>query len=479
MCSSVDGVVEVELSGEPEPVPQRTRQQAGPGGGADQGEARDLQRDGGRAGTLADHDVDPEVLHGQVEHLLGRPGHPVDLVEEEDLALDQTGQDRGQIAGVLDGRAAGDPQRGRHLAGDDHGQGRLAQARRAGQQHVVGYAAAVPRRLEHQPELVADPRLTLELGQGRRPQRRLGGPLVGIGVGPDQGRELLVAELTHRLLPGQGSAAPPASATATLMPPDPRRPAARPRRQAASASRADQPRPCRPWDTCSRHAPVARGGPIGSSLQPGDRVDLVLELDDDPLGALAPDARHLAQLDQVLGRDGAGAARPGLSTASAAWASLGPTPVAVSSSSKNSRSSAEANPYRVSESSRTISEVARVARCPTRRLATVFGLQSARMPRPPTSITAEVGPDLQHRSAELGDHRQPRLPVSAARWPGRLHGGGLHRGVQPSGGAAPPDVADGQGQRVRGVGRLGRVVQPEDPGHHGAHLVLRRPGRIR
>ena len=30
---------------------------------------------------------------------------------------------------------------------------------------MVGHAAAVPGRLEHQPELVADPRLTLELGQ--------------------------------------------------------------------------------------------------------------------------------------------------------------------------------------------------------------------------------------------------------------------------------------------------------------------------
>ena len=46
-----------------------------------------LQRDRGGAGALADDDVDPEVLHRHVEHLLGGPGHPVDLVEEQHLAL--------------------------------------------------------------------------------------------------------------------------------------------------------------------------------------------------------------------------------------------------------------------------------------------------------------------------------------------------------------------------------------------------------
>ena len=34
----------------------------------------DLQRDRGRAGSLADDDVDPEVLHRDVEQLFGRAG---------------------------------------------------------------------------------------------------------------------------------------------------------------------------------------------------------------------------------------------------------------------------------------------------------------------------------------------------------------------------------------------------------------------
>jgi hypothetical protein len=92
-------------------------------------------------GTLADDDVDPEVLHRHVEHLLGRPGHPVDLVEEQHLALGQRGDSTAArspacwIAGPLVIRS-GAPS----SDGDDHRQRRLAEPGRAGQQHVVGQA---------------------------------------------------------------------------------------------------------------------------------------------------------------------------------------------------------------------------------------------------------------------------------------------------------------------------------------------------
>lgn len=81
------GFVELHVRGEAETVAQRRRQQARARGGADQRERGQLQRDGGGAGALADDDVDAEVLHRHVEHLLGGPRHAVDLVEEEDLAL--------------------------------------------------------------------------------------------------------------------------------------------------------------------------------------------------------------------------------------------------------------------------------------------------------------------------------------------------------------------------------------------------------
>ena len=111
--------------------PKRSRsgagQQAGAGGGADQGERREFKRDGGGTGALADHDVDAEVFHRHVEHFLGRPGHPVDLVEEEDFAFGKRGQDGCQVPCVLDGGTAADPQRGVHFGRNDHGQRGLAQ----------------------------------------------------------------------------------------------------------------------------------------------------------------------------------------------------------------------------------------------------------------------------------------------------------------------------------------------------------------
>ena len=39
------------------------------------------------AGALADDDVEPEVLERRVEDLLDRAVEPVDLVDEEDVAL--------------------------------------------------------------------------------------------------------------------------------------------------------------------------------------------------------------------------------------------------------------------------------------------------------------------------------------------------------------------------------------------------------
>ena len=78
----------------------------------------------------------------------------------------EAGQDRGEVAGVLDRRAAGDPQRGAHLGGDDHRQGGLAQAGR--RRRAARGPAVAPRaraRLEHQVELLADPLLADELVQ--------------------------------------------------------------------------------------------------------------------------------------------------------------------------------------------------------------------------------------------------------------------------------------------------------------------------
>ena len=68
---------------EAEAVAQRRGQQPGAGGGADQRERRQLERDDARAGARADRDRELAVLHRGIERLLDRARQPVDLVDEE------------------------------------------------------------------------------------------------------------------------------------------------------------------------------------------------------------------------------------------------------------------------------------------------------------------------------------------------------------------------------------------------------------
>ena len=91
-------VVEVEPSDEAEPVPERAGHQPGAGGGADQGEPGQVEPDAPGRRALADEDVELEVLHGRIEDLLHRAVQPVDLVDEEDVALLEVGEQGGQVA---------------------------------------------------------------------------------------------------------------------------------------------------------------------------------------------------------------------------------------------------------------------------------------------------------------------------------------------------------------------------------------------
>ena len=110
----------------------------------------------------------------------------MDLVEEEHLALVEPGQDRGEVAGVLDGGAAGDPERAPHLGRDDHREGGLAEPGGPESSTWSGVRAAAPGGLEDQAELLADPLLADELverpwgaARPRPPARRRSASAVG------------------------------------------------------------------------------------------------------------------------------------------------------------------------------------------------------------------------------------------------------------------------------------------------------------
>ena len=171
------GVV-VEPIGHAESVAQRPGDAPHPRRRADDGDLLDLQPDRARARALAEHDVEGEVLHRRVQDLLDDVAEPMDLVDEQHVALAQAGQDRGQVAGPLDGRARGGADLSAHLGGDDVRERRLAQPRRAVQEDVVDRLGAMLGSVDQDRQVLLDPILSGELVEATRPDGRLERALV-------------------------------------------------------------------------------------------------------------------------------------------------------------------------------------------------------------------------------------------------------------------------------------------------------------
>ena len=179
---------------------------------------------------------------------------------------------------------------------------------------------------------------------------------------------------------------------------------------------------------------------------------------DDPLGALAADARHLDQRGEVAGRD-----RPAhLARRVHAPGSSGP----ASGRRRWRSAAARTAPARRRRRSRRGSASPRGRpgwwpagpSRPTRSRASVPGEQDTARPTPPTSTTAPSGPSAATRRRTLAIIAGPG-PASAGR-------------IDPGLRRPAPHLADRERQRVGGVGRPRRLGQPEQPGDHRADLGL-------
>ncbi len=137
------GAVVIEPLAHGEAREQRRGQQSAARGGADQGEARQIQPHAAGVGSLVDDDVELEILHRRIEVLLDRLLQAMDFVDEEDVARFEVRQQAGQVARLLDGRPAGALEAGAHGFGDDVGQRGLAQTGRSVEQDVVERLAAL------------------------------------------------------------------------------------------------------------------------------------------------------------------------------------------------------------------------------------------------------------------------------------------------------------------------------------------------
>ena len=172
--SQLRGRVEHQAQRDAEAVAQRRRQQPGARRGADQRERREVDAHAARRRPLADDQVELEILHRRIEHLLDRGLQAVDLVDEQHVARLQIGQDRGEVAGALDHRAGGGAEADAEFARHDLRQRGLAEAGRPVQQHMVQRLAAPAGGLDEDGEVLAAGLLADELGQRLRPQAGLG-----------------------------------------------------------------------------------------------------------------------------------------------------------------------------------------------------------------------------------------------------------------------------------------------------------------
>ena len=185
------------MGGEAEAVTQRRRKEAGSSRRAHDRERGKCQRNRCRTGSLAHDDVDAEVLHGEVEHFLRGAREAVNLVDEEDVALLETGQDRREITRVLDRGTGRQAQGCAHLRSDNHRERRLAESRRAREKNMIGARRTHARCVEYELQLTTHDALADELRQLLRAQRSLGGPLKLPGVGSDDTHRLDVETRIH------------------------------------------------------------------------------------------------------------------------------------------------------------------------------------------------------------------------------------------------------------------------------------------
>ena len=94
----------------------------------------------------------------------------MDLVDEDDVAGLQAGQQAGQISRLVDDGARRGLDVDAHGLAENEGQRRLAETRRPQQKHVIQGLLALPRRLDGQHEAVGHFPLTGELLEAGRPQ---------------------------------------------------------------------------------------------------------------------------------------------------------------------------------------------------------------------------------------------------------------------------------------------------------------------
>ncbi len=133
----IGDLVELQTLHDAKAIAQRRGQRARTGGSTDQRKGRQIDFNRARRRAFANHDIQLVIFHSRIEHLFHDRRQTMDLIDKQHVVRLKVGQHRGEIPGLLQHRARGGAQINAHLVGDNVGQRRFTQARRAEDQQMI------------------------------------------------------------------------------------------------------------------------------------------------------------------------------------------------------------------------------------------------------------------------------------------------------------------------------------------------------
>jgi hypothetical protein len=161
---------------------QRRGDERKPGRGSDHSKARQFQADGTSRRSLADDDIQREILHRGIQHFLHCASEAVNFVNEDDIPSAEVGEDGGQVAGALDGGTRRHFDVDSHFIAEHMRERGLAQAGRTVKQDVIQRLAAVLGRIDQNGQVFLDLILPDDIRQFLRTQGIIHA-VIGFGFG--------------------------------------------------------------------------------------------------------------------------------------------------------------------------------------------------------------------------------------------------------------------------------------------------------
>src|SRR5437773_4498028 len=164
--------VEVQPMDHTETRTQRCSNQTGARGCADQSKAAQIEPMGPGTRTLADDDVEFEILHRGIKDLFDAGLQTMNLVDKQDVAKFKIRQYPREIAFQLDQWTRSRPKLRAHFIGDHRSQCRLAEAWRTIEQNMVQRFTALSSSLDGNIEIIFNALLSDILAKHARAKRQ-------------------------------------------------------------------------------------------------------------------------------------------------------------------------------------------------------------------------------------------------------------------------------------------------------------------